>query len=137
MLYTTESPRCHLLQEARISFAELQLVPATLAQMISLIEANTISGKIGKQILPDLLEVRATRVALFGRCSLAPAAGISVVLRKLCCLDMGTCAWPQHAHAMSTAMHQHPQPPARNASSLEAESAQRGSAAQHTTCLEA
>jgi Asp-tRNA(Asn)/Glu-tRNA(Gln) amidotransferase B subunit len=47
------------LQEARISFAELQLAPATLAGMISLIEAGAISGKIGKQILPDLLEVCA------------------------------------------------------------------------------
>lgn len=48
-----------MLQEARISFAELQLAPATLAEMISVIEAGTISGKIGKQILPDLLEVCA------------------------------------------------------------------------------
>ena len=45
------------LQEARISFAELRLAPATLAEMISLIEGGAISGKIGKQILPDLLEV--------------------------------------------------------------------------------
>jgi GatB domain len=50
-----------MLQEARITFAELQLAPATLAEMISLIESSTISGKIGKQILPDLLEVRATQ----------------------------------------------------------------------------
>jgi Asp-tRNA(Asn)/Glu-tRNA(Gln) amidotransferase B subunit len=40
-----------------MSFAELRLAPATLAGMISLIEAGAISGKIGKQILPDLLEV--------------------------------------------------------------------------------
>ena len=37
--------------------AELQLQPATLAEMISLIENGTISGKIGKQILPALLQV--------------------------------------------------------------------------------
>ena len=48
---------CPRLQEARISFAKLRLAPATLAEMISLIEVGAISGKIGKQILPDLLEV--------------------------------------------------------------------------------
>ena len=42
-----------------MSMAEVQLTPALLAEMISLIDADTISGKIGKQILPDLLAVRA------------------------------------------------------------------------------
>ena len=37
---------------------QLQLKPHTLAEMIGLIENGTISGKIGKQILPDLLKVR-------------------------------------------------------------------------------
>ena len=51
-------------QEARISFAELQLAPEGLAEMIRLIEGGTISGKIGKQILPDLLEVRMAQALL-------------------------------------------------------------------------
>lgn len=49
-----------MLQDAQVTFAELQLAPETLAEMIGLIEGATISGKIGKQILPDLLEVRRT-----------------------------------------------------------------------------
>ena len=42
-----------------MSMAQLQLTPALLAEMIGLIDADTISGKIAKQILPDLLAVRA------------------------------------------------------------------------------
>ncbi len=42
-----------------MSMAELRLTPALLAEMIGLIDADTISGKIAKQILPDLLVVRA------------------------------------------------------------------------------
>ncbi len=37
--------------------SELQLKAPQLAEMVSLIEDGTISGKIGKQILPDLLQV--------------------------------------------------------------------------------
>jgi aspartyl-tRNA(Asn)/glutamyl-tRNA(Gln) amidotransferase subunit B len=45
-------------KEARIGWGELarRMVPATLAEMISLIEDGTISGKIGKDVLPALLE---------------------------------------------------------------------------------
>ena len=45
-------------QETQQSFSEVQLSPAGLAEMIGLIEGGVISGKIGKQILPDLLQVR-------------------------------------------------------------------------------
>lgn len=37
--------------------ADLAMTPAVLAEMVSLIEGGTISGKIAKQILPDLLTV--------------------------------------------------------------------------------
>ena len=46
---------------------ELGLAPATLADLLALIEAGTISGKIGKQLLPDLFQVRAR--ALPASCS--------------------------------------------------------------------
>lgn len=35
----------------------IKLSPESLAEMIELIENGTISGKIGKQILPKLLQV--------------------------------------------------------------------------------
>lgn len=47
-------------QETQQTFSELALQPPTLAEMIALIESGTISGKIGKQILPDLLQVSPT-----------------------------------------------------------------------------
>ncbi|KAK9824574.1 hypothetical protein WJX72_011426 [[Myrmecia] bisecta] len=43
-------------KEAKIPMDKLPLRPQTLADMVKLIEDGTISGKIGKQVLPDLLE---------------------------------------------------------------------------------
>jgi hypothetical protein len=40
--------------------AELLLTPALLAEMVGLIDGDTISGKIAKQILPDLFAVSAS-----------------------------------------------------------------------------
>jgi aspartyl-tRNA(Asn)/glutamyl-tRNA(Gln) amidotransferase subunit B len=40
----------------RLSIAELPLRPADLAELMNLIEDGTISGKIAKEILPELLE---------------------------------------------------------------------------------
>lgn len=48
---------CSRLQESKIDMSELQLTADQLAEMVSLIEDGTISGKIAKQILPDLLQV--------------------------------------------------------------------------------
>ncbi|GAB4815401.1 hypothetical protein N2152v2_002447 [Parachlorella kessleri] len=43
-------------KEQRLSMDALAMKPATLAEMIALIENGTISGKIGKDLLPDLLK---------------------------------------------------------------------------------
>jgi aspartyl-tRNA(Asn)/glutamyl-tRNA(Gln) amidotransferase subunit B len=40
----------------RLSYADLPFRPAQLAEMVGMIEAGTISGKIAKEILPELLE---------------------------------------------------------------------------------
>ncbi|QEY32785.1 Asp-tRNA(Asn)/Glu-tRNA(Gln) amidotransferase subunit GatB [Synechococcus sp. RSCCF101] len=40
----------------RLSYDDLPLRPEQLAEMVQLIEAGTISGKIAKEILPELLE---------------------------------------------------------------------------------
>lgn len=44
-------------QESKIDMSKLQLTADQLAEMVGLIEDGTISGKIAKQILPDLLQV--------------------------------------------------------------------------------
>ena len=36
---------------------QMNLEPATLAGMVKMIESKAISGKIGKQLLPELLQV--------------------------------------------------------------------------------
>jgi Asp-tRNA(Asn)/Glu-tRNA(Gln) amidotransferase B subunit len=43
-------------QEEKVSMDGLPMKPATLAGMIALIENGTISGKMGKDLLPDLLK---------------------------------------------------------------------------------
>jgi aspartyl-tRNA(Asn)/glutamyl-tRNA(Gln) amidotransferase subunit B len=43
------------LNNERLSISEIPLTPASLAELIGLIEAGTISNKIGKDILPELL----------------------------------------------------------------------------------
>lgn len=39
----------------KINFNEIKMTPAALSEMISLIDSSVISGKIGKKILPSLL----------------------------------------------------------------------------------
>jgi aspartyl-tRNA(Asn)/glutamyl-tRNA(Gln) amidotransferase subunit B len=43
------------LNNKKLSIKEIALTPATLAELTALIEAGTISGKIAKDILPELL----------------------------------------------------------------------------------
>ncbi len=48
-------------QEKKITMDGLAISPAALAEMISLIEDATISGKIAKDVLPDLLEGKGNK----------------------------------------------------------------------------
>ncbi|KAK9909377.1 hypothetical protein WJX75_001269 [Coccomyxa subellipsoidea] len=43
-------------KESKCSFDDLLLAPATLAELVNAIEEGLVSGKIGKQVLPDLLQ---------------------------------------------------------------------------------
>ncbi len=43
------------LNSEKLSITEIALTPARLAELVNLIETGTISGKIAKEILPDLL----------------------------------------------------------------------------------
>ena len=44
------------LKSNKLSFSELTLSPENLAEMISMISNKTISGKIAKEILPELIQ---------------------------------------------------------------------------------
>ncbi|KAH9575695.1 hypothetical protein CY35_01G123900 [Sphagnum magellanicum] len=44
------------LKNEKLAITETKLTPATLAELIGLIKDGTISGKIGKEILPELLQ---------------------------------------------------------------------------------
>ncbi len=47
------------MQDRKLGMGELAVTPAAFAEMVSLIENGTISGKIGKDMLPELLEGKA------------------------------------------------------------------------------
>ena len=44
------------LKANKLSFSDLKLSPENLAEMISMISNNTISGKIAKEILAELIQ---------------------------------------------------------------------------------
>lgn len=45
-------------QETKTPMSSLPITPAALNEMLALIEDGTISGKIAKEVLPDLLQGR-------------------------------------------------------------------------------
>jgi aspartyl-tRNA(Asn)/glutamyl-tRNA(Gln) amidotransferase subunit B len=52
------------INEAKLKITAIALTPEILAELIGLIEAGTISGKIAKEILPELLEKGGSAKAL-------------------------------------------------------------------------
>ncbi len=52
------------LNTQKLTYPEIALQPATLAELITLIEKGTISGKIAKEILPELLREGGSAMAL-------------------------------------------------------------------------
>ena len=52
-----------IVQESKCSFDDLLLAPATLAELVNAIEEGLVSGKIGKQVLPDLLQVHTCHMS--------------------------------------------------------------------------
>jgi aspartyl-tRNA(Asn)/glutamyl-tRNA(Gln) amidotransferase subunit B len=52
------------LNNERLSITEIALTPESLAELVTLIEAGTISNKIGKDILPELLTEGGSAKAL-------------------------------------------------------------------------
>lgn len=71
------------LQEKKIGMDSLALTPAALAEMISLIDEGVISGKIGKDVLPRLLEGEGNSgvrgfVEAQGLVQISGGAGLSV-----------------------------------------------------------
>ncbi|PSB39250.1 Asp-tRNA(Asn)/Glu-tRNA(Gln) amidotransferase subunit GatB [Aphanothece minutissima] len=70
----------------RLSIAELPLKPAQLAEMVQLIEAGTISGKIAKDLLPELLEKGGSVAAIVesrGLGMISDPAAITAIVDEL------------------------------------------------------
>jgi aspartyl-tRNA(Asn)/glutamyl-tRNA(Gln) amidotransferase subunit B len=70
----------------RLSYGELPLRPAQLAELTALIENGTISGKIAKEILPELLEKGGSPqaiVAAKGLGMISDPAAIGAIVEEL------------------------------------------------------
>ncbi len=70
----------------RLSIGELPLGPAQLAEMVQLIEAGTISGKIAKDLLPELLEKGGSVAAIVesrGLGMISDPAAIAAIVAEL------------------------------------------------------
>ena len=76
--------------------ASLQLTPPKLAELIVLIDDGTISGKIAKQLLPDLFEVRPG--GLVHDVQWQRAIHVDVALRTMA-LPRAVWTWPKQHHA--------------------------------------
>ena len=70
----------------RLSYTTLPLRPAQLAEMVGLIEAGAISGKIAKEILPELLEKGGSAKAIVearGLGMISDPAAITAIVEEL------------------------------------------------------
>ena len=70
----------------RLSIAELPLQPTQLAEMVQLIEGGKISGKIAKEILPELLEQGGSPAAIVeakGLGMISDPAAITAIVEAL------------------------------------------------------
>lgn len=67
------------LNNEKLSITDIALTPANLAEMIQLIEANTISNKIAKDILPDLLTQGGSPKALIEKQGLIQVSDPAVI----------------------------------------------------------
>jgi aspartyl-tRNA(Asn)/glutamyl-tRNA(Gln) amidotransferase subunit B len=70
----------------RLSYTDLPLRPEQLAEMVQLIDAGTISGKIAKEILPELLEQGGSAKAIVadrGLGMISDPAAIGAIVEQL------------------------------------------------------
>ena len=68
------------LKSNKMNFIDLKLSPDNLAEMINLISTNTISGKIAKEILPDLIKNNFSPKKIVDDRGLAMISDESVIL---------------------------------------------------------
>jgi aspartyl-tRNA(Asn)/glutamyl-tRNA(Gln) amidotransferase subunit B len=67
------------LNNERLSITEIALTPESLAELVTLIEAGTISNKIGKDILPELLKEGGSAKALVEKKGLVMVSDASAI----------------------------------------------------------
>ncbi|MBD1845046.1 Asp-tRNA(Asn)/Glu-tRNA(Gln) amidotransferase subunit GatB [Cyanobacteria bacterium FACHB-63] len=67
------------LNNSRKSITELALTPETLAELIGLIEDGTISNKIGKDVLPELLETGGSAKELIEKKGLIQISDVGAI----------------------------------------------------------
>jgi len=71
------------LKANKLSFSDLKLSPENLSEMISLISNNTISGKIAKEILPELIQKNISPKKLVKEKGLSMISASSSILPRI------------------------------------------------------
>ena len=68
------------LKSNKLNFNQLKLTPHNLAEMINLISTNTISGKIAKEILPELIQTNISPKAIVEERGLGMISDMSSII---------------------------------------------------------
>lgn len=71
------------LKNEKQSITELKLTPPTLAELIGLIKDGTISGKIAKEILPELLESGASAKSIVEKKGLLQISDVATIEKMI------------------------------------------------------
>ncbi|MGF1497418.1 MAG: Asp-tRNA(Asn)/Glu-tRNA(Gln) amidotransferase subunit GatB [Elainellaceae cyanobacterium] len=76
--WITQDISAHL-NKNKLTITDIALTPESLAELVQMIEKNTISNKIGKDILPELLEKGGSAKALVEKKGLVQVSDPSVI----------------------------------------------------------
>ncbi|KAL2650558.1 hypothetical protein R1flu_018686 [Riccia fluitans] len=71
------------MKNEKLSVTELKLTPSSLAELISLIKDGTISGKIAKEVLPDLLEKGGSAKTIIEKKGLVQISDVATIEKMI------------------------------------------------------
>ncbi|CAM6090010.1 unnamed protein product [Calypogeia fissa] len=71
------------LKNEKVSITEIKMTPSTLAELLELIKDGTISGKIGKEILPELIQTGVTAKQIVEKKGLLQISDVATIEKMI------------------------------------------------------